>query len=131
MAKGQLGQMLAAAAGVAASDSGSGGAMAAQMANQMMQLRYGRKDELESDSYGLRYMVDAGYHPGEMVRVMQNLKAASGGGGRGPDFMSSHPDPDARVAAIEQFLRDNQGKFPGTLTTGRSLRNSADRFQVR
>jgi predicted Zn-dependent protease len=131
MAKGQLGQMLAAAAGVATSDQGSGGAMAAQMVNQMMQLRYSRQDELESDSVGLRYMIDAGYHPGEMVRVMQILKAASGSRGAGPDILATHPDPDARIAAIQEFLRQNEAKLPRNLNTGRPLRNSADRFQVR
>jgi predicted Zn-dependent protease len=131
MAKGQLGQMLAAAAGVATSDQGTGGAMAAQMVNQMMQLRYSRQDELESDSVGLRYMIDAGYHPGEMVRVMQILKAASGSRGAGPDILATHPDPDARIAAIQDFLRQNEAKLPRNLNTGRPLRNSGDRFQVR
>src|SRR5215208_3252868 len=49
MAKGKLGQMLSTAAGVATSDRGNGGAMAAQMVNQMMQLKYSRGDELEAD----------------------------------------------------------------------------------
>src|SRR5258705_247265 len=80
MAKGKLGQMLAGAAGVASSDRGGGGAMAAQMVNQMMQLKYSRTDELQADNFGLKYMSEAGYDPREMLRVMQILKQASGGG---------------------------------------------------
>jgi beta-barrel assembly-enhancing protease len=131
MAKGKLGQMLAGAAGVATSDRGSGGAMAAQMVNQMMQLSYSRKDELEADNFGLRYMSEAGYDPREMVRVMQILKQASGGGGRGPDIFATHPDPEARVAAIQEWLEANAPKLPRNLTTGRPLRSSSDRFTPR
>src|SRR5437016_5325163 len=104
MAKGKLGQMLAGAAGVATSDRGGGGAAAAQMVNQMMQLRYSRKDELEADNFGLRYMSEAGFDPRQMLRVMEILKRASGSGGRGPDIFATHPDPDARIAAIQEWL---------------------------
>jgi len=126
MAKGQLGQMLVGAVAVGASDgerSGQMATMAAMMANQMFQLRFSRKDELESDDYGLRWMVQAGYDPSEMLTVMQILKEASGGGGRGPSFLQTHPDPDARIAKIKEFLATNfPSGIPGELTKGRALR---------
>ncbi|HEV8290449.1 MAG TPA: M48 family metalloprotease, partial [Tepidisphaeraceae bacterium] len=131
MAKGKLGQMLAGAAGVAASDRGQGGAIAAQMVNQMMQLKYSRKDELEADNFGLRYMSQAAFDPREMLRVMRILKQASGGGGRGPDIFATHPDPDARIAAIQEWLDANAAKLPRNLTTGRPLHSSSDRFTPR
>src|SRR4051812_35893940 len=131
MAKGKLGQMLAGAAGVATSDRGSGGAIAAQMVNQMMQLKYSRGDELESDNYGLRYISQAGYDPREMLRVIQILKQASGGGGRGPDIFATHPDPDARIAAIQEWLAANESKLPRNLSSGRALHSSSDRFTPR
>ncbi len=131
MAKGQLGQMLAAAAGVATSDRGQGGAMAAQMVNQMMQLKYSRKDELEADNFGLRYMNQAGYDPRQMLRVMEILKQASGASGRGPDILATHPDPDARIAAIQEWLDANATKLPRNLTPGRQLHSSSDRFTPR
>ena len=131
MAKGKLGQMLAGAAGVAASDRGSGGAMAAQMVNQMMQLKYSRGDELQADNFGLKYMSEAGYDPREMLRVMQILKQASGGGGRGPDILATHPDPDARIAAIGEWLAANESKLPRNLSSGRALHSSSDRFTPR
>jgi predicted Zn-dependent protease len=126
MATGQLGQILSAAAGVAASgdrnNRGYMAAAAAQMANQMLQLKYSRGDELEADSFGLKYMTQVGYDPSQMRRVMQILKEASGGGGRGPDILQTHPDPDARIQAIEQYLQKNypQG-VPSNLTAGRPL----------
>ena len=131
MAKGKLGQMLAGAAGVATSDRGQGGAMAAQMVNQMMQLKYTRTDELQADNFGLRYMTDAGYDPREMLRVMTILKQASGGGGRGPDIFATHPDPDARIEAIQQWLAASADKLPRNLIAGRPLHSSSDRFTPR
>jgi predicted Zn-dependent protease len=109
MAKGQLGQMLVTAVGVGASDDQGHGrmaAMAAMMANQMLQLKYSRNDELESDSYGLKYMAQAGYSPQAMLEVMRILKEASGGRG-GPDFMATHPDPDARIEQIQAYLKEH------------------------
>lgn len=135
MAKGQLGQSLATAVGVAASDgggSGQGAAVMAQMANQMIQLKYGRNDELESDSTGLKYMVQAGYDPSAMLEVMAILAKASGGGGRGPDFMSSHPHPEARVDQIKAFLRTNfPNGVPSNLTKGRPLTRAGQRLESR
>ncbi len=126
MATGQLGQTLVGAVAVGASDGegrGQMATMAAMLANQMFQLRYSRHDELESDDYGLRWMVQAGYDPSEMLTVMRILKEASGGGGRGPSFMQTHPDPDARVAKIQEFLKENfSSGVPAELTKGRPLR---------
>jgi predicted Zn-dependent protease len=97
--------------------------MAAMLANQMFQLKYSRGDELESDDFGLRYMVQANYDPSEMLRVMQILKEASGGGGRGPSFLQTHPDPDARIEKIKDFLAKNYPNgVPSNLTKGRPMR---------
>jgi predicted Zn-dependent protease len=99
--------------------------MAAQMANQMLQLKYGRGDESESDATGIRYMADAGYDPREMLGVMQVLKRASEGRG-GPEWMQSHPLPDTRLAEIKQLV---QKQFPPQqlerLSKGRPLSGAA------
>jgi predicted Zn-dependent protease len=127
MAKGQLGQMLAVAVGVGSES--TQGAMAAQMANQMVQLNYGRDDERQSDEIGLKYMVQAGYHPEGMLGVMKVLKEA-GGGGRQPAFMASHPHPDERLKTIGKFLEDNKDQLAKMdLTRGKTLRgNDASRI---
>lgn len=125
MAKGQLGQMLVTAVAVGASDDrgrGQMAAMAAMMANQMLQLKYSRGDELESDDYGLKYMEQAGYDPTGMLGVMQVLADASKDN-RQPQFLATHPNPEARVEQIKKYLAD---KFPNgvppELTQGRPLR---------
>ena len=121
MAKSQLGQSLAMAAGVGAGSYDA--ARMAQMVNQMIQLRYSRQDELESDNYGLAYMRQAGYDPSAMIRVMEILKKASGGGGRGPDVLATHPDPDARIQYIKEYLqKEFPNGVPENLRRGRPLR---------
>ncbi|HEX8199714.1 MAG TPA: M48 family metalloprotease [Isosphaeraceae bacterium] len=124
MATGQLGQMLATAVGVGASDErghGRTAAMAAMMANQMLQLKYGRDDESESDRYGLEAMAQAGYDPTGMLDVMRVLKEASQGN-RPPEFLSSHPLPETRLQEIEAQIRAAYPDgIPRDLTQGRSL----------
>jgi predicted Zn-dependent protease len=124
MAKGQLGGALATAVGVGASDDrgrGYGAAIAAQVANQMLQLKFSRGDESEADSYGLRYMTQAGYDPREMVGVMEILRDASKGG-RTPEILATHPLPDTRLqeiaARIKQMFPDG---IPSQLSKGRDL----------
>lgn len=116
MAKGQLGQMLAGAVAVGADDGSGGGqraAMIAAMVSQMMQLKYGRGDESESDAYGMKLMVDAGYDPNGLLQLMYVLKEA-GGGGRQPEMLSSHPLPETRIEEIKSRI---QQAFPDGIPT--------------
>ena len=123
MAKSDLGRSLVTAVAVGASGDGGGytAAQVAQMANQFIQMSYGRDQELESDSYGVAYMVKAGYDPEEMIKVMEVLKKASGGG-KQPEFMSTHPHPDNRADQIRKYVKEMFPNGTGTLTKGRSLR---------
>jgi predicted Zn-dependent protease len=126
MAKGQLGSMLATAVGVSASDDrgrGMGAAVAAQAANQMFQLKFGRDDENESDRFGLRYMTQAGYDPREMLGVMKVLRAASKSRGGQPEILMTHPLPDTRLKEIEATVSEMfPNGVPEQLTKGRKLR---------
>jgi predicted Zn-dependent protease len=67
-------------------------------------LTNGRGDELESDDLGIKFMIDAGYDPYEMIDVMEILKAA-GGSNRVPEFQSTHPDPDNRIDKIKASIK--------------------------
>lgn len=107
LAKGQLGQLLGAAVGVAADDgSGEGGRAqaVAMMVSQVVQLRYGRQDESEADRYGVDAMAAAGYDPRAMLQVLEILRDASQGP-RPPEFLSSHPLPETRIRELEDYLR--------------------------
>ncbi|MRS65624.1 M48 family metalloprotease [Larkinella terrae] len=105
IAQQQLTQGLAGAAAVATEDPNSPGrssAIAAYVAN-LIGLKYGREDEIESDQLGVRWMIESGYKPEAMIEVMEILKAA-GGPNRPSEFMSSHPDPDNRIERIKEAI---------------------------
>ena len=58
----------------------SGSAGGAQVA-QMVNMKYGRDDELKPDYLGVRFMADADYDSRAMIGVMKMLVAASSGDG--------------------------------------------------
>ncbi len=125
MAKGQLGQMLVTAVGVASSNehsSGRSGQAAAAMVNSMVQLKYGREDETQSDEFGLVAMAAAGFDPAQMLGVMKIL-AESSAGHRQPEWLGSHPHPEHRAEQIESWLNSKfPNGVPGDLTKGRTLK---------
>jgi predicted Zn-dependent protease len=100
--------------GVSVGASGDGGGMGtaqiAQYVGSMVNMKFGRDDELESDKYGLRYMKAAGYKPEQMIQVMEILAEASGGK-KQSEFSSSHPSPENRIIKIkEEIAKMNNGQ---------------------
>ncbi len=79
---------------------------------QNVLLGNGRGDELESDALGVKFMIDAGYNPCEMIGVMKILKAASGPN-RLPEFKSTHPDPENRMQRIDEATKKYRGSGCG------------------
>jgi predicted Zn-dependent protease len=74
-----------------------------QMVGGMINMKYGREDELESDALGIRIMAEGGYDPRAMIRVMEVLAKASGGS-RQPEFFSTHPAPENRAERIKEAI---------------------------
>ncbi|HUF82496.1 MAG TPA: M48 family metalloprotease [Burkholderiales bacterium] len=75
----------------------------AQMVGNMVNMKYGREDEIESDALGVRIVAEAGYDPRSMLRVMEVLEKASGGS-RQPEFLSTHPNPGNRQERIKEEI---------------------------
>ena len=82
---------------------GAIGVPALAMGGQLVLLKFGRNEELEADRLGVRYMSAVGYNPRGQMEVMQVLASLSKGGGT-PAILSTHPDPGARVQAIQDLL---------------------------
>jgi Zn-dependent protease with chaperone function len=108
------GQVLGAIVGGAA---GSVIAQGSQFGLGAYFLKYGREYERQADLLGSQIMARAGYHPREMANMFRTI--ASQGGPGGPEWLSSHPDPGNRAAAINKeasALRvqgnANTGQFP-------------------
>ena len=105
IAKMELTQGLTGAAVIASGDYGT--AQAAQMVGNLVNMKYGRDQELESDDFGVRIMVEAGYEPIELIGVMDILERASGGQSQS-EFMSTHPSPDNRREKIREAIEKYQ-----------------------
>ncbi|MCM2313585.1 MAG: M48 family metalloprotease [Thermoanaerobaculia bacterium] len=64
-------------------------------------LKFGRDDERQSDQLGFNYMLRLGYDPREMASMFTTLDRYGEIAGRGavPEWASTHPAPENRVAA--------------------------------
>jgi predicted Zn-dependent protease len=89
------------AAVLATSDGqGSGSPQLAMLINQVVSTKYGRDDEIESDRLAVKFLMQSGYEPEALLRVMEVLKQA-GGEGDPPEFLSTHPAPENRIQLIK------------------------------
>ena len=110
IAKSQLTNGLVGAVGVASGEASA--AQTAAMVGQLINMQYGRDDEIESDTIGICLMLAANYNPEEMVGVMEVLAAASGGA-RQPEFFSTHPNPQNRIDRIREAILTASTECPG------------------
>jgi len=67
-------------------------------------LPYSRVHESEADLYGLDLMAEAGFDPQESVNLWVNMSEA--GGGRPPEFLSTHPSHGTRIHDLEARMPD-------------------------
>ena len=110
MAQMELAQGITGAVTMATYDpSNPNSAYIAQSVANMIQLKYGREQELQSDNLGVRFMLESGYQPERLIQVMEVLKQASGPN-RTPEFQSSHPDPENRQEAIRAAIEHWKGQ---------------------
>jgi predicted Zn-dependent protease len=118
IAKQQLTEGLTGAAVLATYDpsnpSSRGSAAVAAMIGQLVTMRFGREDELESDRLGVRLTSEAGYDPRSLIALMKILEASSEGN-RPPEFFSTHPNPENRIQRIEAGIRE---RYPDGLPAG-------------
>lgn len=111
IAKEQLTQGLTGAV-MAASGDRDAGRMAA-FVGQMVNMKYGREDELQADELGVSLVAQANYDPRAMIEVMRILQEA---GGAGPiEFFSTHPNPANRIEHIQAVIEE---KFPQGVSAG-------------
>ncbi len=66
-------------------------------------LKYSRKYETQADVLGAQIMANAGYDPRDLANMFQTI--AGQGGGGGPEWLSSHPDPGNRFQNINNEAR--------------------------
>ncbi|MEO6252923.1 MAG: M48 family metallopeptidase [Ferruginibacter sp.] len=62
-----------------------------------------RNQEYEADHYGLIFAAMAGYNPREAVPFWQRMAAAANGQ-KPPEFLSTHPTDENRIAKLEEYM---------------------------
>jgi Zn-dependent protease with chaperone function len=65
-----------------------------------LMMKYSRSDEAQADAVGAVIMYRAGYDPRALASFFEKLEKEGGGGG--PQFLSDHPNPGNRQAAISK-----------------------------
>lgn len=88
---------------------GQTGAQLGMLGAQAWMTKYSREYESQADILGARIMATAGYDPRDLANVFRTIQQQ--GGSRGPEWLSSHPDPGNRYEKINreaQSLRISQ-----------------------
>ena len=66
-------------------------------------LPFSRKHESEADYVGVLLAADAGYDPREAIRIWERMAATSQGGAP-PEFLSTHPAHETRIADLTSWM---------------------------
>ena len=80
---------------------------------QLAMLKYSRNQESEADRLGLIFMAMAGYNPDSAVTFWERMAAAKSSSGAQPEFLSSHPSDETRIAAIRKLLPEARQYYTG------------------
>ena len=76
--------------------------MAYGLTSQLGMLKFSRTHETEADRLGLVFMLMAGYDGEEAAKVW--VRMGQTGGQQPPEFMSTHPSHERRIADLTAFL---------------------------
>lgn len=106
----QIGMFAVLGAVGAGSDSASAVHGASVVAG-LLSLQYSREDEKDADLTGLSYMTQAGYDPNGMVETMKILGELQTV--RPIEFFSTHPNPDSRIAYLEERITRRYADLSG------------------
>ncbi len=70
-------------------------------------LKYGRDDELQADSLGVRYAARSGYNPAGVAGMLQTLdRIDEGSASDVPNWLSTHPAPADRVEKVQAAIQE-------------------------
>ena len=87
------------------------GNVAASLGGQLLSLKFSRGDESDADLVGLEMAARAGYHPQAGVTLWQKMGEATGGGGGGLAFLSTHPSGPQRIRELEHNVPKVQSLY--------------------
>jgi putative metalloprotease len=78
------------------------------IADQLVGAKFSRQQETEADDYSYNFLKRNGYSVVALATSFEKLSKASGGGSNKLlEFMSSHPDSQARAKRIRERARQD------------------------
>jgi predicted Zn-dependent protease len=80
-------------------------------------LPHSRTQESEADVIGLKLMAQAGFDPRQSVALWRNMIQASPGGAP-PEFLSTHPASENRIANLEAHIPEVMKDYQRALASG-------------
>jgi metalloendopeptidase OMA1, mitochondrial len=83
-----------------------------------IELPFSRKEETSADEIGIIYMARAGYDPAQAIEFWKRMSSMSGSGGT-PQFLSTHPAHETRVATLQQWLPKAQAEYEKSPSKGK------------
>ncbi|MEZ6028115.1 MAG: M48 family metallopeptidase [Hyphomonadaceae bacterium] len=109
----RAGRQQATQLGVALGGMAAGGVLSRDQQDAAMQIMTGigvygvilpfsRDNELQADKLGVDYMHQCGYDVKQSVRLWEKMGAASTN--RPTEWMSTHPNPETRIAELRQYI---------------------------
>ncbi|MDQ3180640.1 MAG: M48 family metalloprotease [Acidobacteriota bacterium] len=94
----------------------AGAAIGQTIYQSVFVLPYSRDYETQADVLGAQIMANAGYDPRDLANMFRTIEQQSGGG-RAPEFLSTHPNPENRYENINreaQLLRVSSNPVQNT-----------------
>ncbi|MGB2997939.1 MAG: M48 family metallopeptidase [Phycisphaerae bacterium] len=128
-------QVLLAAAAAAAGRSEKGAQMATQAEDLakvvvgLINLKYSRGMESEADRFGLDYLAASGYDPREMMNLLNVFVSMAGS--RPPEILSTHPNPENRLGAVEEQISEKYPNRGGRVADEEYRREVINRLKTR
>jgi predicted Zn-dependent protease len=115
LSKQQIAQVGLAVGTIASPEFGRYAGLASQALGVLF-LKYSRDAERQADDLGLRYLRRGNYDPREMPHVFDMLDRVSQAhsGGRVPEWLATHPNPENRRGRIEHEIAAGPQNFAGT-----------------
>ena len=84
---------------------GKQGGLVGEIASAVIGLNFSRADEAEADEYSVRYLCETDYAANGAAGFFEKL-LAEGSDTQIPEFLSTHPSSDTRVADINALADD-------------------------
>lgn len=81
-------------------------------------LPFNRTQESEADVIGVMMMADAGFDPEQSILLWENMNEV--GGARPPEFLSTHPSPESRIAELQRMMPSANNLMRAARAQGRN-----------